>query len=304
MLDSSIELLLCPRDSETLVGATRYHFQAGGFSTSEDALQAGEKLRTALRVLTNLLGVPLVIPTTDAETTSVSARAKDRVRELGGELIGGRSGLSVLADDQLELVVSGTGDVVPSDPTYVLKALRTVWELGLQVDEVSLRALEILSLATTSASPATRFLTTYLAVEQLVPTAAKSPRVFEVIDRLKDHVRVADLSDLERSRLIGSLGSLQAGSFTAALRAYGECITAPHEIDGLAILDLISACITLRHEIAHNIARADDVRIERLSKALRQFALQIVWTRNGLPPLSIERPADSVRLNKMQIRVM
>jgi hypothetical protein len=90
------------------------------------------------------------------------------MRECGLDVRNSRTGVSVLPDDEncVEFVAAGVGEVTPSDPEYVLKALQKVWPLDLIFDDVSKRALETVSFAASAASPFLKFLTMYMAVEQ------------------------------------------------------------------------------------------------------------------------------------------
>jgi hypothetical protein len=125
-------LILTARDAEILAQAARFHIDGLGFEDAETARQAGERLRVRLRVLNSLLALGLSVPVVDKPGARTSTSIKEQVlRDHDGVVLDTVIGLNVFPDDgrHFEYVPSGKGDVYPSDPSFIFRALEQVWPL-------------------------------------------------------------------------------------------------------------------------------------------------------------------------------
>lgn len=305
-LADGLEISLVPRDADTLGAATKYHFEAGGFPTEDAARAAGEHLRQSLQFLIAVFGLTLRMPTEDKVSSSTNQAIKDKAREMGLQLFDSYSGLSILPDDGMsaEFVVAGAGEVRPSDPTFVLKAIDAVWSLNVQLDDTSKRVLELLAIGAAHVSDVIKFLTTYLAVELLIPRRQRSPEAIALLNEFSVRVAQSDLQATERDGLVSALGHLRAEPFSVAFRSFMATIDSPKEFGGVLVKDLAGDSIRLRNAIAHQASPQDLAKAGSLANALRQFALSNVWTRHQIPPITLNRPADSIAITKFQVRIL
>src|SRR5688572_25587875 len=94
-------------------------------------------------------------------------------------------GLLTFPDDgrHFEYIVGGNIDVRPSDPSYIFTALRTIWPLDIHLDTRSEEALQVLGLATLETSEKAAFLTSYLALEQLIDRAPRGAAAKALVTR-------------------------------------------------------------------------------------------------------------------------
>ncbi|MDF3067105.1 MAG: hypothetical protein K0R38_2706 [Polyangiaceae bacterium] len=305
-LVDGVELTLAARDAPTLAQATRYHFEGRAFATEEGARTAGERLRQSLHVLVGMFGLTLIVPSVDGEDGKLAEAEKARIREQGLEVLNSRTGVSVLPDDEncVEFVAAGLGEVTPSDPEYVLKAIESVWPLELVFDDVSKRALETVSFASSAASPLLKFLTMYMAVEQLLNRVPTSEPALAPIDELIETLRKTALPETEKAGLISALGNLKGFQpFSATFRKFAELNPEFPKLRGLPLSKLASDSIKLRNNIAHRV-QADPRNAEELAGGLRELALALVWSRNQLPTVTLERPADRVAMTKLEFRLL
>lgn len=72
---------LVARNADTAAGATAFNFEAGGFETEQAAHDAGERLRTRLRLLNAILDLGINVPATDKTSTNASQTLKDSVEK-------------------------------------------------------------------------------------------------------------------------------------------------------------------------------------------------------------------------------
>ena len=313
-VSDGLELEISARNAESLDDATNFHIDGGGFADADEARRAAEALRTRLRLLNAILGLGLNIPVDDKVSAQVSQEIKDKLRsEQNATAVDSIWGVSVYPDDGLhfECFLSGNVVVKPSDPSYILEGLKTIWGFKVSLDAASEVALQILCLATQETSDKATFLTSYLALEQLVEREPRSTAAREAIRRFQAELTSAatvdkSLSDAEVRSLNGALGSLNKESFPSALTRLGGRIVAPTQICGVTLSKFISACVSARNGIAHHAEPETEIPLGELAKGLREFVVVLVWTRNSLPTFTMTTPPSAVSIppGGMSIRVM
>jgi len=308
-------LTLAARNADTLDEATTFHLDGGGFSTEADARAAGESLRLKLRVLNAMLGLGLNVPLGDTRSAGVSEEVKQSVAtKHAGAVIDSIWGLQTYPDDGMhfEYVVGGTLEVRPSEPDYIFRALRTLWNTEVRLDGPSEEALQILGLANLETSDKASFLTTYLALEQLVDRRARSKAAKQLVARFGKQLlsaasrKKSPIPSAEAQSLRGALSSLYEESLSSALARLGRSLTNPTHIQGVPVRRFFSACVDARNKIAHHAEPRPRYPLTQLTNGLREVALALIWTRNQLPSVTLNTPASSVSApaGSIAIRVM
>jgi len=302
----NIGLEVYPRDSDELVGATKYHIDCGGFATEEAALLEGENLRQKLRLLNGVLDLGLNIPITDSVTGSISDAVKNGAKERGGVILDPRSGLSSIPDDGLhfELVNSGILRVTPSDPLFLFDAVRDIWDLEFKFDTKAEDVLKLLNLSSIEKAPKLKFLTAYLALEQLITIKKRSEGAQNLITSFIKQTNASDIPENEKASLVGSLSNLKSGSFSGAFKTFSKSIETPKKIQGYSPENLASKCIELRNKIAHKLEITKDIDINIITKGVREMTFGLLWSKYNFPDLSVYRPADSVSSEKFETRLL
>ena len=308
-LSDDTQISLTARDADTLSHATKFHFEAKGFPDERKAREAGERLRLRLRVLNVVLGLGLNVPVADSRSGGVSASVKEELNQKYGHIIVDSVwGLSVFPDDDnyFEYIMSGRLDVFPSNPSYTLKALQTLWSVDLSLDQRSEDALNILGLATRETSDRAAFLAHYLALEPLIPRNMRSDDALEVLEEFRIRVKQSSLREREAESLMGALVALREESFSSALMQFIERLKPPPEVKGRPIKKFLSDCIKARNRIAHNAEIESSLNLSELSTGLREIVLTLIWTFNRIPSISVEVPGSSVSIppGELSIRVL
>lgn len=301
------ELHLVARDADTLAKASRFHLEMHSFADEEAARACGEQLRTCLRVLNAVLNLGLTIPGQDSRMANLTDAMKQKqLEEHGVTLIDSIVGLATFPDDgkHAEMVSAGAMNVYPSDPEYVLAAIRTLWARGtFPFNERQKDALEILGHATAEASPRTRFLLRYLALERMIEVGERSETARFLLQSFIEQAKVG-LPAEEAMQLEGALRSLYKRSVASALRALAARIQDPQEIGGRSIADFFAECVRTRNQIAHDASPADAASLAELADELRRVVLSLIWTESGLAPVSFDVPPSKVQMEKFQIRIL
>ena len=86
-------------------------------------------------------------------------------------------------------------------------------------------------------------------------------------------------------------------------KAFVATIASPDNLGGVPLDRLVRRSIALRNTIAHG-GSVDPSEISELAGALRLFALHIIWSRGGLPTVTLNRPPDKVQIDKLEARVL
>lgn len=304
-LADGLALRIVARNADTLNKATTFHLEAGGFDSESSARAAGERLRVRLRLLNAVLGLGINVPSGDSISASASPEVKEKaLRELDAVAMDSVWGWTTFPDDDrhYEYVLGGNFTVRPSDPSYLLTGLKTLWALEVTLDQASEEALHILGLATLETSEKAAFLTCYLAVEQLIERNARSTVAIQLIEQFRKQVKKASarkrlpLSRREADSLAGALAALREESFSSALMSFANSLSKPTELKGRTPQKFLSACIGARNRIAHQAALDPATPLPELTDGLRELALSLIWTRNRLPPLSIVTPPSSISI--------
>jgi hypothetical protein len=302
-LPDGLQLTLVARNANSLDEATTFHIDGGGFPTEVEAKAAGEALRNKLRLLNAILAFGLNIPVGDTPSASVSDEVKDKVASKhAGVVVDSVWGLLTFPDDGMhfEYVVGGSLEVRPSQPEYLFNALKTLWSLNVQLDGQSEEALQILGLANLETSEKAAFLTSYLALEQLIERRIRSRVSKKLIEQFTAQLQKAGkrkrspIPPTEVQSLRGALSALQEESFSSALARFGRSIENPTHIQGIPVQRFISACTDARNKIAHHAEPRTRYPLVQLTDGLRELAIGLIWTRNQLPPLTFNTPASSI----------
>jgi hypothetical protein len=296
-LPEGLTLEVVARNADTLSEASNLHFDGHGFEDESAARAAGERLRLRLRVLDAILGLGLHVPLTDTISGGASLAVKKEMAEQHGvTVLDNVWGLATSPDDgqHVEIVAAAEARVHPSDPSYLITGLQKLWDLDVQFNQNAEDALSILSLATRETSERAAFLTTFLALEALLPRERRSPAALDLLEALRTMVLSSSLSQSEQSSLLGALGSLSDESFRTVLMRLADRMTAPQQIAGKPVKDFLDECIRIRNAIAHKALLGPDVALGALTKTLREFVLALIWTFNRIPSISIDVPASQL----------
>lgn len=306
-LRDGLTLEVYPRDADTLSGASHYHINGGSFETADGAKSAGEHLRTRLRLLNSVFDLGLSIPIDDSTTGKVSSAIKEKLlREHGVTLLDTVSGLIVYPDDgfHAEHVTSSKINVAPSDPLFLFDAIGKFWDIPLEFDDTAADVLNLLNISSVEPTQKLKFLTLYLALEQLITVTRRSDGAQQLLKTFIAATAESDLSEQEKESMTSALANLKNGSFSSAFKAFSRTIRHPEHIQGLRPEQIASRAIALRNGIAHgseSVARED---VALITKGLREIVHGVLWGRYGIPDTSVYRPADSLDLVKFETRIV
>ena len=306
-IGDGLKLDLTARDADSLIAATRFHFEGSGFSTEADARLVGERLRLRLRVLNSMLGLGLTIPLVDLRRQNVADAVRDKVHsETGGIIVDSIDGMGIMPEDpsHFEHIAAGKGSVFPSEPDYLFNAISVMWPLEIKLDDRAEDALQILNMATAERSPRAKFLITYLALEQMIDRLPRSEAAQKLIEDCQKQVQNSSLDDRDKESLMSSLESLREQSPRTALLNLVDRIKPPPMINGVQGRKFLSQCVNIRNSIAHNANIDPQIDLVDTSKGLTHFVMSLIWMMNNVPDVTVHVPASTVQLDFLKIRLL
>lgn len=300
---------LVARPSGPLAEATEFHIDAGGFETVSEAREEGEWLRAALRLANAVLGLGLRVPTPTQEVprAKLAPHVKERLaREHGANVIDCVFGLNVLEEEcDFELIAKGNLSARPKDSDFIFEAACQLWGYSDKLDDVSIRATELLNSASRDPSSKSAFLIAFLALDVLMVRRKRPNAAQTVLAALCQVVDDSHLDSQEKARLRSHLGNWTWTSLGAEIddfvSAGSNCNI---EVRGKLLGDFLKECTRIRGKLAHPTHEDEDVSEELLNgyrNGLREIVLAIIWARNKLPAIQIERPGDVARLDEMTV---
>jgi hypothetical protein len=306
-IEKGRKFILTARDADTLIKATKFHIDGIGFLDAESAYEYGEKLRIKLRVLNAMLSMGFTIPLVDGTSGKVSDDIKkDIFEKTGAVYLDTIVGLEVFPDDKkhFEHVLSAKINVAPSDPLYLINAIKSIWPIDMDLDARSEDALNILNISIAETSPSAQFLTTFLALERLIVRLQRNEIALSLLKEFQNAVSDSQLSKIEKESLKGALGNLHEESFSNALIKFSYRIKEPTNIAGKTPRAFFSECIRVRNLIAHDSTLDPSFDLRTLTQNLRNVVISLIWTNQKLPSVSVYQPHSNISFESMEIRIL
>jgi len=308
-LPSNRAATLVARPSGPLATAAEFHIDAGGFETAAAARDEGERLRSALRLANAVLGLSLRVPTATEEMprARLAPQVKEQIaQEHGVNVVDCVFGLNVLEESsEFEFVVKGDLSARPKDSSFVFEAAGQLWGYGDKLDDVSMRATELLNSAARDPSLKSSFLIVFLAFDLLMARRKRPEAAQDVLAALRQVVDDSELQEQEKARLRSYLGAWTKTSLGAEIEEFVAAgSNRDIEVRGKPLAEFLRDCVKMRGKIAHPIhseGSCSEEVLRNCREGLRQVVLGIVWARNRLPPIEIERPGDLVQIDGMTV---
>jgi len=303
---SDISITIEPRDANTLIEAKQYHIESSGFNSEEEARKCGEKIRNHLRLLNCHFHLGLTIPFTDGFASKANAALKEEHRKNGVELIDTIIGLLVYPDEQkyVEFAVFSELDIFREDPYYLLKSIKEIWSNNYKFDDCTNEILEILNISVREKSPKLKFLTAYLAMEQIIKREMRTEYAQELIKDFIKMTNASEISNNEKKSLTNALSQLKRESFRSAFISFARRITFPTTILNMPVVKFAKECVKIRNKIAHNVSTDKLPELENYAKNLIKMSLGIIWSENNLPELSLYLPGHKLELKKLEFKFL
>lgn len=227
---------------------------SGGYSTKKEALDYGFKLKDAVLCYGTVFRVGVDVGK-DKASGFVSKYVKDKVfDEHGIVMIDDVHGVTVYSEEHPTTCssISATGLVNVRDAVFVTDKLNDLINESYVLCEQLKLAMELMTSSFFESSSRARFLTLVLAAESVLSPEDRSKEVRSVVDELKKVTRFSNLSDQEKSSILGTLNWLYKDSISQSLKKLALLHLPSKTYQELPSHKFIQKCYEARSKLVHS----------------------------------------------------
>jgi hypothetical protein len=240
-------------DSKKFGESTQFVVISGGYESEDEAIAYAEDLKESVLCF----GAKFRMGIAAGKDIASGAIGKDVIDDIlhkhGVSWVMDVHGISVHAEDYPTSYIS-LSDSALSDPRqkdFFIDEVCKIISKPRKMNSRSKLATELLTASYFEKSARSRFLTLILAAEALLELDDRSDNVKLLIDELRNHAKSSDITDTEKSSILGSLNWLYKDSISQALRKMADCYL-PERIYGeMSSRDFIKKCYEARSKLVH-----------------------------------------------------
>lgn len=234
--------------------ANSFVILSGGYSTKEEALDYGFKLKDAVLCYGTVFRVGVDVGK-DKASGVVSRYVKDKVfDEHGIVVIDDVHGVSAYSEEHPTTCssISATALVNVRDAESVTDCLNDLLNKSYVLSEQLKLAMELMTSSFFESSSRARFLTLVLAAESVLSPEQRSAEVRSVVDELKNVAKHSNLSDHEKSSILGTLDWLYKDSISRSLKKMALRHLPSMTYQELPSHKFIQKCYEARSKLVHS----------------------------------------------------
>lgn len=278
---SGTEVIIRPIDeSKPFKDATHLLIQGGPYATENEAIRAGKSWRRQLLMACSDRSIGIDIGD-EAELRPL--RIPLSQREFSPDdivILKQRHGLQVYpvpADDATFGFSAFTADLaVGRSSEGLLTAIREVGPRASQMSARQTLALSLLHASRFAENPETKYVLLVTAVEALIKRADQSKVVRELLTSFQDAVRDSDLSDEERTEVVGHLSRGKVETIGAAGRRLAAKL-GDNIYGGVDPSTYFGNVYKIRSNIVHgNMSRPDHEQLRSEYGELHRFVVELL----------------------------
>jgi len=227
---------------------------SGGYSTKQEALDYGFKLKDAVLFYGTIFRVGVDVGK-DKASGFLSKYVKDKIfDEHGVVMIDDVHGVTAYSEEHPTSCssISAAGLINVRDADFLTEKL-----CGLINDDYTLSdqvklAMELMTSSFFESSSRARFLTLVLAVESILTPEYRPSEVQSVIDDLKERTKCSNLKEQEISSILGTLNWLYKDSISQSLKKMAQNHLHDKTYEDLPSDKFIQKCYEARSKLVHS----------------------------------------------------
>lgn len=225
-----------------------------GYETEEEALEAGEKVMSALLLAGARVGVGFDVGTHALGSWITDHGREKLLKETGAsQILNDPPGLQVYrALDGTRFVAFNAKGVVGKPFARFQEALSEALNSVRTATPKTLLAAELYNLAHFEATIRARFLTFIIAIEAFLDRSPRSEAAQDLVRTLQTEVAESALKEGDKQSLSSSLEGLLTDSIGRTGRRTCGALLKGHEYAGMRPDNFFQACYDARSELVHN----------------------------------------------------
>jgi len=248
-----IKVQLSSFDANSMNDGKEFVITGAGFSTKEEALELGKKVKDSILVAAAKLRIGADAGKDTSNFYINPTIVKKFFEEKGVGFIQNIHGLSVYEDVKPIKTISSHPPslVCPSKAEIFLSNVRDFALSSKKLTDKLRLALELYGASHYEKSERARFLTQVLGVESLLVVSKRSEKEQNIVDSLIKSVNESELIDNEKQSLVGSLNWLYYKSISQSLKELARKYIGDKIYNKLSAEKFISKCYNARNMLVH-----------------------------------------------------
>ncbi|WP_339934188.1 hypothetical protein [Vreelandella glaciei] len=227
---------------------------SGGYSTEQDALNYGFKLKDAVLFYGTIFRVGVDVGK-DKASSFLSKYMKDKIfDEHGLVMIDDVHGVTAYSEEHPTSCssISATGLVNVRDAGFLTEKLCGLVKDGYTLSDQVKLAMELMTASFFESSSRARFLTLVLAAESILTPEYRSSEVQSVVDDLKARTKSSNLKEQDKSSILGTLNWLYKDSISQSLKKMAQSHLHDRTYGGFPSDKFIQKCYEARSKLVHS----------------------------------------------------
>jgi hypothetical protein len=241
-------------DADKFSESTKFVILSGGYSTEEEALEYGFKVKDAVLCYGVKFRVGVDVGN-DRASGFLSKFVKDKIfEEQGVKMIDDVHGVTAYSEEHptSSISVSATGLINARASDFFADQIITLLGNDIKIADQIKFAMELMTSSFFESSPRSRFLTLILAAESILTPYDRPVEVHALADELKKHAKASAITESDKNSILGSLNWLYKDSISTSLRKMATRYLPGKSYDGIPSEIFIKSCYDARSKLVHS----------------------------------------------------
>ncbi len=241
-------------DAAIFSEATKFVILSGGYSTEEEALEYGFRVKDAVLCYGVKFRVGVDVGN-DKASGFLSQFIKNKIfEEQGVRMIDDVHGVTAYSEEHptSSMSVSATGLINARASDFFADQIITLLGNDIKINDQIKLAMELMTSSFFDAYPRSRFLTLILAAESILTPHDRPADVQALVDELKRYTKDSEITESEKNSILGSLNWLYKDSISKSLQKMATQYLPEKSYDGISSEVFIQRCYNARSKLVHS----------------------------------------------------
>lgn len=241
-------------DADKFSEATRFVILSGGYSTEEEALEYGYKVKDAVLCYGVKFRVGVDVGN-DRASGFLSKFVKDKIfNEQGVKMIDDVHGVTAYSEKYptSSISVSAVGLINARASDFFADQINILLVNDIKIVDSIKLAMELMTSSFFESSSRSRFLILILAAESILTPNDRPAEVQTLVDELKKHTKASAITEIDKNSILGSLNWLYKDSISKSLKKMAIRYLPGKIYDGMPSEIFIKRCYDARSKLVHS----------------------------------------------------
>lgn len=268
-------------DADKFSDANKFVIVSGGYSSEEDALRYGFRVKDAVLFYGAKFRVGVDVGK-DKASGFLSKYVKDKIfEEHGVKMIDDVHGVTAYSEEHPTSCtsISSVGLINAKGADLFSDEVCMILNEKINIDGQVKLAMELMASSFFESSPHARFLSLILAAESILRPDDRLNEVKDLVDELKERTKKSGIADPEKNSILGSLNWLYKDSISQSLRKMAVRHLPDKNYGGMVSEKFIKKCYEARSKLVHKGAvSSEEYNIGTLAANLELYMKDMLTT--------------------------